>query len=220
MPTQDSYRRHKHRKKTDEKLDLNELSSAPNLGGMLSFLAVPPEEARRRQVLREAIEAERSGRAVADSHEDPFPSLTEVVSHNIEPHRANDDQPPVGHISTVVDQSTVGHISTVGTEPILLSAQAAAETTYTDLDAPTVVHRPPVGADSTGAYTPTVGNEALSHYLVSDGHSPTGCLNHHCGTSAPWGSGAHGACAQLCGQLGLADSRRSAGRRADPRRRL
>jgi hypothetical protein len=60
MPIQDSSRRPKHRKKTDDKLDLDELTHAPNLGGMLSFLSVPPEEARRRQLRREAIEAERA----------------------------------------------------------------------------------------------------------------------------------------------------------------
>ena len=143
MPIRDSSRRPKHRKKTEDKLDLDELTRAPNLGGMLSFLSVPPEEARRRQHLREAIEAERAGgpvglsTTVADSpslrrgpetgdrptvvgsSEDHFPSLPGEISVAVDSAIGGHNGP------TVVDSPTVGNIPSVSLKPILISAKPA-----------------------------------------------------------------------------------------------
>jgi hypothetical protein len=162
MPTRDSSRRPKHRKKTDDKLDLDELTHAPNLGGMLSFLSVPPEEARRRQLRREAIDAERaivavgprttvadnpslrSGPGIDDrppvvggGH---FPSLPNELSPPIDSTAGGEDRPPV------VGLPTVGHTTTVRFKPILIRTDEEDES----------AHRLPVGFTPTEVYSGTV----------------------------------------------------------------
>ena len=136
MPIRDSSRRPKHRKKTDDKLDLEERTHASNLGGMLSSLSAPSEEARRRQQLCSAIEAERASGSVglnttvADassrpdtddrsdvvgSFEDHFPSLPGEISLAVDGTAAGHDSP------TVVD------LPTVGRSPILFTTKPAQE---------------------------------------------------------------------------------------------
>jgi hypothetical protein len=166
---------------------------------MLSFLSVPPEEARRRQHLREAIEAERAGgpvglsTAVADSpslrrgpeiddrptvvgsSEDHFPSLPGEISVAVDSAIGGHNRP------TVVDSPTVGNIPTVSLKPILISAKPANDGGNED-------HKTPACLTPTGVFidtvvdTPTVqGNTELGDVSVSSptvGHYHTGHNDH------------------------------------------
>lgn len=174
MPIQESSRRPR-RRKTDEKLDLDELSSAPNLGGMLSFLSVSPGEARRRQFLRDAIETERTcgaggqtptvvldtavsaslqveeaGQGAKKSDLDHFPSLAKTISNDLCLDHGKDDRPPVDHCNTVGPNTTVVNECTVGIIPTVKHDHHITVGFYT-----TEVQTPSMGP------TPTVDSESF-----------------------------------------------------------
>ena len=84
-----------HRRRTEDKLNLDELASAPNLGGMLSFLEVPPEEAQRRYALRQEMEQGEATDPEGPSSVRVRAMNTESPTVGIKPSAGI--SPPVGH---------------------------------------------------------------------------------------------------------------------------
>jgi hypothetical protein len=163
-----------HRRRTDDKLDLDDLIAAPNLGGMLSFLDVPPDEARRRHQLRRAVEEQHAAMTV-----DPEgPSTVEGRStpegvSAIEVHTPTGADSAIGgdraaHGSPhVVERPTGGHPPTGGAQPT-----ASVRTT------PGV--RPPVVGSSSLPQPTTVAEEQVDDDMAREGpphslpHPPSG----------------------------------------------
>lgn len=174
MPIQDSSKqRPRGRRRTEDKLDLDELTTAPNLGGMLSFLSVTPAEAKRRQEMREAIEAGRVGGTVG---------LSTTVAEQTPPNAAVssldgrvDDQgarrfPSLPHGKQVtspehdtggVEPTEISNATTVGlSTTVVASTTPDAVVSHIDPGArhfPSLPHEKPVASpDYTGGSRPTV----------------------------------------------------------------
>lgn len=131
------------KRRTDEKLDLDDLIAAPNLGGMLSFLDVPPDEARRRHNLRRAL----------DQREIPTETEPVHISTSVA------DQPIVvvnnyvtDDLAPTVGASTPGAYNGLDTHRSRASIDDGEQTT--EMRQPTVVQRP-------SGYKPVVDFDAL-----------------------------------------------------------
>ena len=145
------------RRRTDDKLDLDELMTAPNLGGMLSFLEVPPDEARRRQDLRQAIDHQDLTHAqepVTSAVQPPTPVLPTVGLNTPGDDDATRDQrASKGNLAGVDIYTTVVESPTVGIQPFNDKMHLRSPATdrsgvhddpnHTSNEHPTVVVTPP-----------------------------------------------------------------------------
>ena len=140
------------RKRTDEKLDLSELISAPNLGGMLSFLEVSPDEALRRQDLRRKVEAATAATPYKNPVSTPDPIVAMSVAER-KPYTSQTEEDGPGGIPSLGDATSPGDATTPdlpkavyelenvpSTDPVLptnIAIQRGPATPDSQLDTPT-----------------------------------------------------------------------------------
>jgi hypothetical protein len=140
-----------HRRRTEEKLDLDDLIAAPNLGGMLSFLDVPPDEARRRHDLRRALDDHDVGTVIGSHSPNPTVGCNTIGV----------DATVVGASYPVVERPTVVH------EPVDRSGSpASVADTQSATFQPTMVETP------TEATYPSVGLHHTEDQRPSGTYSP------------------------------------------------